>query len=162
MELVVALVFIPPLLVPTFIGLRLISRQARLQKFIGWFTFKPVLATPLFLFLYLAIGNRDLFLKYSSLLPGLILTLLLVGGYRDFFKGQTRRVAFSLLGLDLVRWGSALFSVIFDEYTFCIGRNCPGSTWGPLLFLFTLAFPTLYAVAALVLKSLAENIGETV
>lgn len=157
MELVIALFLIPPLIIPAIIGLYMISRPARLRKLIGWFTFKPVLATPLFLVLYLAIGYRDTLTRLSSLFPGLILTLLLLWVYRDFFRGQTSRIAFSLLILDVLRWGSALVSVIFVEYTFCFGPNCPRSSWGPLLFLFTMAFPTLYAIAALVLNRVAKR-----
>lgn len=147
------------LLIPAIIGLYFIFRRSRIRKLIGWFIFKPVLATPLFFMAYLGIASSNSQAEYLSLSPGVALTILLLMVYRDLFKGQTSKLAFILLFLDIVRLGSALLSVIFAEYAFCFGRNCPQSTWGPLLFIFTIAFPALYAFLGLIINAAVPRDG---
>lgn len=152
MDRVTLLLLLAALLVPAIVGLFYMFRYSRVRKLTGWFTFKPVIVTPVFLMIYLAVGSNSP-LVYLSLLPGLFFTLLTLFIFRDILKNrQFILLILPLLILDFVRWGSAVLSVAFAEYTSCISLNCPQNTWGPLLFLFTLAFPTIYAVAALVLS----------
>lgn len=152
MDRVTFFVLSAALLVPALVGLFYMFRSSRVRKLTGWFTFKPVIATPLFLMIYLAVGS-DSPLVYLSLLPGLFFTLLILFIFRDILKNrQFFLLVLPLVILDFVRWSSAVLSVAFADYTFCIVRNCPQTVLGSLLLLFTLAFPTLYAIAALLLS----------
>ena len=142
-----------PLLAPLFIGLYLVFQPARLKKFAGWYTLKPVITTPL---LFAVLFQPDTLpefeaLKYFPVLLGVALSLMIIWLFRDLYFGENREffVFVLLVALDVLRWGSALSCVIFLDRLICFSDICDQLELGPLLLLAALGFPTLFAIVAL-------------
>lgn len=147
---------IPALMIPLWLGVYLLRRPALFHKFVGMLTIKPAIATPVYVALLL-IGtlltqaSRYPYGGYIAMLPGLLLTLLIIRRFKEFFSGRWRSFALLLQGLDVLRMGTALAFIYFLGDVLCVGRGCAGQTaeWpGVVVLTIALVFPTLYALAA--------------
>ena len=139
---------------PFIAGIILVTKPARFSRLAGWYTLKPVITTPLLILSLLGWLAIDT-LRYIGLLPGIILLIAIPWAYRDLFAGENRVFSWSLLGLDVLRWGSALLVVITLAQTAGCIIGCGQFSWETSLLWITLGFPTLYAVAALVFNKFA-------
>jgi hypothetical protein len=105
----------PLLVMPAVIGIVILAAYGRdpLSRMAAFFTLKPVVAAPLWG--AILIWTRSYNLNETgpafllSMLPGAILTLLIVWKFRSLFRGAQSRWAWILLGLDGVRWSNSLF-----------------------------------------------------
>lgn len=160
---------IPALILPLALGVYLLRKHRLIHRFIGFFTLKPVIATPIYIALIiigslLTQSSQTYFGAYLAIVPGLVLTVLIVRRYKLFFTGEYRKVAITLLVMDLLRWGSAILLITFLYEVFCVGRNCAEqiASWVGIGVLFVaLLMPSLYTGVAYLLyqktKSNANN-----
>ena len=106
---------VPVFLIPFVVGSLIVRRSSpqSLTSFAGWLTLKPVWATPLWLLFYSQIDmNRagtpseyqNTILAYSSALPGLLSTLVLLWLHRGGLGRQNLGLLVLLLLLDFLRW----------------------------------------------------------
>ena len=80
--------FIAVLIVPLIVGLNLVFKPSRFVKYTGWYTLKPVITTPLLVFYIL--NYFDDAGNYVALIPGAILTLVIIVLFRDLSTGKSR------------------------------------------------------------------------
>ena len=138
----------PLLLMPAVIGIVILAAYGRdpLSRMAAFFTLKPVVASPLWGAILIWTRSHNLnesdpaFLL--SMLPGAILTLLIVWKFRSLFRGAQSRWAWTLLGLDGVRWSNSLFL-----------SSSPHPVLGMVSVGIATAMPTLYALVALAVAS---------
>ena len=133
-----------PLFVPLILGVIIWIRFSsdKLSRLASLFTLKPILAYPLWFFIFLSgfrnLSNPDPGTELLSLLPGAILSVAIVYRYRDLINEDG--LAKWFLGLDIYRMFNTL---LFMEATFA---NITG-----YIFLFIgLVLPSAYAVFALI------------
>ncbi len=128
---------LPALVIPAIVGLFILLkfRTDRTARAIGWYTFKPVIATPLWAVLVMASAFFPL-----GWIPGATLTVFLWTRYKSVLKPMGTSCYWLLL-LDVARW--VISGVILPM---SMGR-------GPFLVL-ALGLPTVFALfgLALVLK----------
>ena len=82
------------LIVPFVVGVFFISdknnNSNRLRKLTGWFIFKPIITTPIWIFVilysnYLFISQPSIFWSLISIAPAIITTIIIVYKFRDLF-----------------------------------------------------------------------------
>ena len=137
--------------VPFFVGIALLRKEGALAHFAGWLTLKPVLGTGLLVLSALWIrtsrDERWPLLLYLVMVMGL--TALVVGVFRSIVFHPRAYAAWTLLVLDVARWGSTLSMTLFPY-----GRAARGTIYQPLgsgIGLLALAMPTIFAVVAAVM-----------
>ena len=134
----------PLLVMPAVIGIVLLATYGRdpLSRMAAFFTLKPAVASPLWG--AILIWTRSYNLNESSpafllsMLPGAILTLIIVWKFRSLFRGPQSRWAWILLGLDGVRWSNSLYF-----------SSSPHPVLGMVSVGIATMMPTLYALVAL-------------
>lgn len=137
----------PAFVLPVILGplVLWLFRSDELARLAGLFTLKPLLATFLWAFLYF-LGDQGLSLPRSltrllTLLPGIILTLLILWGGRRFFRTESATILLFVLA-DALRW--------LNSFLFLLGSGIDGwSDPGPN-YIIGLALPNLYALMVLV------------
>jgi len=135
-----------PFWLPAGLGLYLwLNRPHALGRMAALLTLKPILATPLWLAILSAEPQPSPLRAGLSALPGLTLTLLIVWACRSVFSGSTAGPAWSLLGLDGLRWlnSAALALTVSGRYSQATG------SLACLMAQIGLALPSLFALAAL-------------
>jgi hypothetical protein len=138
----------PAYVLPLILGLttRFYFKKDELSRMAGWFSLKPILATPLWA-LMISIGNsthlsRDL-QAALGLIPGIGLTLWIVWKYRHLLRTETGTVTLLLLG-DALRWLNS-FAWVIDN-----ALDSPFYTAGLIL-------PNAYALMAFVIAWLRKR-----
>jgi hypothetical protein len=142
---------LPAYILPLIAGplILVFFRKDPLARLAAFFTLKPIIATPVWILLYqLTLSVHYIYHTFAfylaTLLPGFLITLILVYGYRFLFRSSP--VFFSLLiGLDVVRW-----SYTFFLFLPVLGFSPVELVEGPW-FTVALVFPNLYAAMALIL-----------
>jgi hypothetical protein len=137
--------------VPFFVGIALLRKESALAHFAGWLTLKPVLGTGLLVLsaFWIRTGQDERWPLLLYLLMVMGLTALIVGAFRSVVFRPRAYTAWTLLVLDVARWGSTL-SMTLIPY----GRAARGTIYGPLgsgITLLALAMPTLFAIVAAVM-----------
>ncbi len=137
--------------VPFFVGIALLRKESALTHFAGWLTLKPVLGTGLLVLsaFWIRTGRDEQWplLLYLAMVMGL--TALIVGAFRSVVFRPRAYAAWTLLVLDVARWGSTLSTTLIPY-----GRAIRGTIYEPLgsgLSLLALAMPTLFAIVAAVM-----------
>ena len=137
--------------VPFFVGIALLRKEGALAHFAGWLTLKPVLGTILLVlsafWIRTSRAERWPLLLYLVMVIGL--TALIVRVFRSVVFHPRAYTAWTLLVLDVARWGSTL-SMTLIPY----GRAARGTNYAPLgpgIGLLALAMPTIFAIVAAVL-----------
>lgn len=141
----------PALVLPLILGIIVLRMPAadRFARFAGWFTLKPVLATPIWAFV-LSLGARTWMSAPSQtnvnagLIPAISLTLIIVLIFRDQFRSAPLLTGI-FLAADVGRW--------LSTYLWLSSVNLTG------LFLFlrlgleflAFALPSAYAIMALII-----------
>lgn len=135
-----------PFWLPAGLGVYLwLNRPHALGRMASLLTLKPILATPVWLVILSAEPQPSPLRAVLSALPGLALTLLIAWMYRPVLSGSTAGAAWSLLGLDCLRWlnSAALALAASGSYSRAAGSlMC-------LMAQIGLALPSLFALAAL-------------
>ncbi len=107
------------LIVPFVVGVFFISdknnNSNRLRKLTGRFIFKPIITTPIWIFVilysnYLFISQPSIFWSLISIAPAIITTIIIVYKFCDLFYLKNF-VAWILLGVDIVRWGRVFMAM---------------------------------------------------
>ena len=143
----------PVFVVPVLIAIALLTANGKdpLWRMAAFFILKPIVATPLWVAIPEWMGSFNQRGIHPGtllgMLPGAILTLLIVWRFRSVFRGPERYKAWILLGLDGIRWANTL------AISFASGLS---QRWYPagdylslILFWAALVIPTAYAVIAL-------------
>ena len=137
--------------IPFFVGIALLRKEGALAHFAGWLTLKPVLGTILLVLsaFWIRTGRDERWplLLYLAMVIGL--TALIVRVFRSVVFHPRAYTAWTLLVLDVARWGSAL-SMTLIPY----GRAARGTIYEPLgpgIGLLALAMPTIFAIVAAVM-----------
>ena len=137
--------------VPFFVGIALLPKEGALAHFAGWLTLKPVLGTILLMLsaFWIRTGQNERWPLLLYLVMVMGLTALIVGAFRSVVFHPRAYTAWTLLVLDVARWGSTL-SMTFIPY----GRAARGTIYEPLgsgIGLLALAMPTIFAIVAAVM-----------
>lgn len=85
-------------------------RKDPLARFAGFFSMKPVVATPLWILLGISFSDLNFpgrLLQLQTIIVGLGLTLILMWEFRALLKSE-RKTVFLLLACDSVRWINTL------------------------------------------------------
>jgi hypothetical protein len=117
-------------------------------KLAGWFTLKPLLATPLWVITAVLLGDLNLplgLIAALSLAPAVLLTLLIVWRFRRSFQVDSR-IPFAFVAADALRWLNTFTLIHFGSTTL----NDP-------FFLLGWILPNAYAIMALVLLRLRKK-----
>ena len=140
---------LPAYILPLIAGplILVFFRKDPFSRMAAFFTLKPVIATPLWILLYqLTLSIHYTYHTFAfylaTLLPGFLITLILVYGYRFLFRSSP--LVFSLLvGLDVVRWSYTffLFLPVLGFSPVELAKN----PW----FIIALVLPNLYTGMAL-------------
>jgi len=147
----------PLLLPPGLIGLFILIkyRSSKFAKFTGLLTLKPLIATPIWFYIYNVYSRNyntcEIHPAYIfTALPGLGITILLVLFFSKELFGRNRKLVYILIFLDTIRWSN---SVIFFPH-------CPPlhELWKVIFpALFGLAFPTIFSLVAIYFIIKKEN-----
>lgn len=137
--------------VPFFVGIALLRKEGALVHFAGWLTLKPVLGTTVLVLsaFWIRTGRDERWPLLLYLVMVMGLTALIVGVFRSVVFRPRAFMAWTLLVLDVVRWGSTLSMTLFPY-----GRAPGGTIYGPLgsgIGLLALAMPTIFAIVAAVM-----------
>ncbi len=139
---------VPALILPLILGIIILfAYRTRLGRLLAAFSLKPVIATPLWASLiawaisYPNLAETNSPLITLSLLPGVVLTLIIVLIFKDLYR-PVRGIPYLFLALDLFRW--------LDTYAMVRSLYPDGIS---LLFialaLGAILLPSAYAVLAL-------------
>lgn len=144
----------PAFILPVIAGpviLRLF-RDDPVRGLAGWFTLKPLIATPIWIFIVsLSDGPKGWVLPFS-LLPGIGLTLYLVYKFRHLLDAE-RKIFTVLLAGDALRWLNSFVFLLASGGTF------PG--WNEEIpYRIGVILPNAYAVMAFVILWLRRKRGE--
>ena len=145
----------PFLVLPLLVGIYLLIRSTSspLNFFLGLMTLKPLIATPLWLyilgsFIFRPSYQTTILDVVRQALPGISLTLLILLICRTKLKGQSIFLIMALLILDTLRWGSSV--LIFTPFFLRDGASeTNGTSWLSLVSL-SLSMPSIFAIVALV------------
>ena len=136
-----------PLALPLVVGMIILVgyRKGEINRVIGFFTIKPVLAYPLWFYITTTIGTywydnwfdniKQLLGSWLPLIPAIILTIAIIYVFRNMF---TYRLAWLFLGLDILRMLNTLILASSDEMD-------------NFSFPFGLVLPSMIAVLALII-----------
>lgn len=147
-----------PFLLPAgVIGLFILIkfRSSRFAVLTGLLTIKPLLATPIWFYIYSLYlnhyGTCQIHPAYVfTALPGIGLTILLALLFRDQFSGKNSKQVYILLVLDTIRWSN---SVLFLPH-------CPPlhELWKDLYpSFFGLAFPTIFSLVSIYFVAVSKK-----
>jgi hypothetical protein len=113
----------------------------------GLLTLKPLLATHIWALFLSGLGELDpqsrLFRILLSATPGAGLTLITLAVFWPLFSGLKAGTAWKLIALDCARWLSTLLMLLTDAGCFAG---------------LSLAMPTIFAVAALIMVRKSEHV----
>jgi hypothetical protein len=138
-----------PFWIPAAAGLWLcINRRNDIGRLGGLLTLKPLLATPIWLFI-LATTSHPQTRFVLSLLPGACLTLLIVVTYRRLLYGPHAKIVWTWLSLDCIRWlsGCLIYLPSGDTSMLCLAGS------------LGLTMPTIFAVVAVTTVLLVKPPG---
>ncbi|MBN1563718.1 MAG: hypothetical protein JXA10_07760 [Anaerolineae bacterium] len=140
-----------PFGIPLFVGIYMLVMYE--QNLFTWFaallTWKPLIATPLVLVTGSYIANRhhypdtgySVFEAVVIMSPAILITLGLITIFRDLvFRSNVRWSAWSLLALDMVRWGNTFVLFAIPD-TFDLGIAL-------IIMAIGIFGPTLFAIIA--------------
>ncbi len=151
---------VPALVLPAIIGAIILIRfrSSRIAQLLGALTLKPVIATPAWIMIiswaisYPTLAELNSPLVALSLLPGLVLTLIIVLIFRDLYRLGSR-IPSIFLAFDLVRW---LNSYLMLRSLYPDGINV--LFFG--LVLLAVVLPSAYACMALYIVGTQERQAE--
>jgi len=148
----VIIMFGVPLIAPIIIGVILLIRfkKYRFGLLAAIFTLKPIIAYPIWFFVYSNYyDNRNIFLAASmAILPGVVLTLIIIYKFRSLFNFKINNwAAWLLLSFDTLRW--------VGVYLYSLGGDSPISKFIDVYSISSALMmslnPTLYSFIALFL-----------
>ena len=148
----VIIVFGAPLIVPIIIGTILLirSKKHRFGLLAAIFTLKPIIAYPVWFFAYNNYyDNRNISVtSLIAILPGVVLTLIIIYQFRSLFILKTNHwVAWLLLSFDVLR--------LVSVYLYSLGGESPFSKFIDVFSISSALMmslnPTLYSFIALFL-----------
>jgi hypothetical protein len=134
-----------PFIIPLFLGIRVLSLhpESDFSRLAGWLSLKPIVATPIWLYLvdrtFSGDWSRPSPAYLVTALPGILLTLLIVAAHRSALTSNPGGARF-LLVMDTIRWGNSLLMV-----------SLSGSPLTPIFIFVGLTMPTFFAFGALAL-----------
>lgn len=149
----------PAFILPFILGLVILVKYRKddLSRLAGVFTFKPIIATPLWAVIFQQTTSVPVMLPEAAdkshlltplyiltLLPGATLTLLIVIAFRKLYA-QKSKWAYVLLGLDMLRWLNTFFAHLIWVRPY-------GLSTGWFLYIAGMVLPNVYAVIALVIS----------
>lgn len=119
------------------------------------FTLKPLIATPVWLYILLTLAPPGKTASPVTLIPGIGLTLVIVYAFRGLFRTETKTFLI-LLGADAIRW----------LYSFAYLRLATGTFNEPIvenpLYLIGLILPNAYATLAFVILWIRRSRREAI
>ena len=139
----------PAYVLPLILGPVLLRRfrEDDLSRMAGWFTLKPLLATPLWAWIVDLEGGTGFYLPldaFPTLIPGIGLTLWILWKYRHLLRSNMGTIILLLVG-DALRWLNSFAWLTIDS-----DAGSPFYTAGLIL-------PNAYAVMALVIVWLRKR-----
>jgi hypothetical protein len=147
------------LIIPFVVGFAFISDKNksanRLKKLAGWFIFKPIITTPIWMIVifysnYLFLSKPSIFWSTISILPAVTASIIIVYKFQDLFRSKNLG-PWILLGFDIVRWGSTYVAMNIPFYK---------SDLVTLAELLSASFPTLYTIIAIILLSSQKSLED--
>lgn len=147
---------LPAFVLPGILGPLLMYRyrQDRISQVAGWFTLKPLAATPLWI-LMIALGDSlgvpFRITQAFSWLPGFGLTLLLIWWFRKSIRQEIRASLLFVIA-DALRWLNAFVAV-------AAAKSLSGKL--DLFYFMGVAAANLYALMALVIMWVREKREES-
>jgi hypothetical protein len=142
----------PACILPVITGLVFLGSNRFRSDALNWaataFALKPLLATPIWAALWLWSGyEADHQFYYLTILPGMLLTVILVIAFRNLFKTHSLLVSLLLVG-DVIRWVYTF--IMFAPWLEFSAHNKTLDVWYPI----ALILPNAYAAAVLLMAFL--------